>query len=239
MLFRSADVIRGGQGDDRLNGGEGGDTYGVSGAGPDWVSGVPYTFEGYDTYADSGSSGVDQIVAVAKDGVSAVDIGLAGFGPGSGIERIDATGTTGQVRILGDWQSSSFDFSATELRGNNIRFDLGGGDDSFVGTAASDQVWGGYGNDTLRGAGGDDSLYGGGGDDVLDGGEGSDTYVVTGLVSGGWQTFGGYDLYNDTGSSGIDRIVASGTDDVDIGLAGGNFLSTNGIEQLEIGRAHV
>ncbi len=226
------DTIRGGGGEDLLDGGEGGDSYWVSGAGPGWVSGVPYTFEGYDTYADTGSSGLDQIVAVAADGVSAVDIGLAGFATGNGIELVDATGTTGVVRLLNDWQNGSFDFSATELRGSNIRIELAGGNDSFVGSSSNDQVWGGYGNDSLRGAAGNDSLYGDGGDDVLDGGQGSDSYFVTGLVSGGWESFGGHDLYSDSGSSGIDQIVAIGNDDVDIALADGNFLSTNGIERL-------
>jgi Ca2+-binding RTX toxin-like protein len=227
-----ADTIKGGRGEDLLDGGEGGDSYWVSGAGPGWVEGVPYTFEGYDTYADSGSSGLDQIVAVAADRVSAVDIGLAGFATGNGIELIDATGTTGVVKLLNDWQNGNFDFSATELRGSNIRIELAGGNDSFVGSASNDQVWGGYGNDSLRGAAGNDSLYGDGGDDVLDGGQGSDSYFVTGLVSGGWESFGGYDLYSDSGSSGIDQIVAIGNDDVDIALADGNFLSTNGIERL-------
>ncbi|MFO0007394.1 MAG: hypothetical protein ACK559_40390, partial [bacterium] len=96
----------------------------------------------------------------------------------------------------------------------------------------SDQIWGGYGADSLGGGAGEDSLYGGGDDDVLDGGEGSDSYFVSGLVAGGWQTFGGYDLYSDSGAAGTDRIVAIGNDGVDIGLAGGNFLSSNGIEQL-------
>jgi Ca2+-binding RTX toxin-like protein len=227
-----ADTIKGGRGEDLLDGGQGGDSYWVSGAGPGWVEGVPYTFEGYDTYADSGSSGLDQIVAVAADRVSAVDIGLAGFATGNGIELIDATGTTGVVKLLNDWQNGNFDFSATELRGSNIRIELAGGNDSFVGSASNDQVWGGYGNDSLRGAAGNDSLYGDGGDDVLDGGQGSDSYFVTGLVSGGWESFGGYDLYSDSGSSGIDQIVAIGNDDVDIALTDGNFLSTNGIERL-------
>ena len=226
------DTIRGGGGEDLLDGGEGGDSYWVSGAGPGWVSGVPYTFEGYDTYADTGSSGLDQIVAVAADGVSAVDIGLAGFATGNGIELVDATGITGVVRLLNDWQNGSFDFSATELRGSNIRIELAGGNDSFVGSSSNDQVWGGYGNDSLRGAAGNDSLYGDGGDDVLDGGQGSDSYFVTGLVSDGWESFGGHDLYSDSGSSGIDQIVAIGNDDVDIALADGNFHSTNGIERL-------
>ena len=41
-----------------------------------------------------------------------------------------------------------------------------------------------------------------------------------------------YDTYTDSGSSGIDRIVAVGTEDVDLGLADGNFLANNGIEQI-------
>ena len=225
-----ADRIRGGGDNDLLQGGAGDDTYEVSGrdpANPDWKT---YSFEGYDTYADG--SGSDRIVAVAANGSDGVDIGLLSFGPASGIELIDATGTSGKVRLLGDWQNNTLDFSATELRGGNLSIELNDGSDTFVGSAAADTVSGGYGNDRISGGSGDDSISAGGGDDVLDGGEGSDTYVVSGLEAGGWKTFGGWDTYNDTGLSGVDRIVAIGNADVDIGLAGGNFLASAGIEQI-------
>ena len=224
------DVIRGGGDDDLLQGGSGNDTYEVSGrdpANPDWKT---YSFQGYDSYADT--AGTDRIVAVAANGIDGVDIGLRGFGGDSGIELIDATGTKGLVRLLGDWQANSFDFSATELRGGNIAIDLGDGNDTCTGSSAADVVSGGYGNDRLRGLAGNDTLSGGGGDDSLDGGEGSDTYLVSGLESGGWKTYGGADSYADSGTGGLDQIVAIGSDDVDLGLAGGNFLATAGIEQI-------
>jgi Ca2+-binding RTX toxin-like protein len=224
------DVIRGGGDDDLLQGGSGDDTYEVSGrdpSNPDWKT---YSFQGYDSYVDR--AGTDRLVAVAAGGSDGVDIGLRNFGPASGIELIDATGTSGAVRLLGDWQANSFNFTSTELRGSNLSIDLGDGNDSGVGSSAADVISGGYGNDRLSGLAGDDSVSGGGGDDSLDGGEGNDSYFVSGLESGGWKSFGGYDSYADSGSGGSDRIVAIGNDDVDVGLAGGNFLASTGIEQI-------
>jgi Ca2+-binding RTX toxin-like protein len=224
------DRLWGGRDDDHLQGGAGNDIYEVRGrnpTNPDWQT---YSFEGYDTYSDR--SGSDRIVAVAANGSDGVDIGLRNFGPGSGIELIDASGTTGAVRLLGDWQANSLDFSATELRGANLSIELGDGNDSFVGSAQANLVRGGFGSDQIRTLAGDDTIYGEGGSDSLDGGDGSDTYFVSGLESGGWQSYGGQDAYADSGLSGLDRIVAFGNSDVDIGLAGGNFLATAGIEQI-------
>jgi Ca2+-binding RTX toxin-like protein len=222
--------IWGGRDDDLLQGEAGNDTYEVRGrdpAHPDWRT---YSFEGYDTYNDT--NGYDRIVAIADNGSDGVDIGLRSFGPGSGIELIDASGTTGAVKLLGDWQANSLDFSATELRGANVSIELGDGSDSCVGSAQANLVRGGFGNDQIRTLAGDDTIYGEGGNDSLDGGEGSDTYFVSGLESGGWQSYGGQDTYTDSGLIGLDRIVAFGNSDVDIGLAGGNFLATAGIEQI-------
>ncbi|MFM8606133.1 MAG: bluetail domain-containing putative surface protein, partial [Cyanobium sp.] len=189
-----------------------------------------YSFEGFDTFVDTGTSGVDVIRA---QGTGPVDIGLGGsFSAASGIERIDASGVTGQVRILGNWQDNRFDFSATELRGANLRIELADGNDIFIGSAAGEVIFGGYGDDQISGRAGNDSITGGGGNDTLDGGEGSDTYWVSGQESEGWQTYGGTDTYSDSGLSGTDRIVATGSGNVDVGLAGGNFLATNGIEQI-------
>jgi Ca2+-binding RTX toxin-like protein len=211
-----ADTIKGGRGEDLLDGGEGGDSYWVSGAGPGWVEGVPYTFEGYDTYADSGSSGIDQLIAL---GDGAVDIGFADFSASTGIEQIvnatsNGSGGTALVQLLGGWWNNQLDFSTVSFVGGNFIIDTADG------------------NDTVKGSVLADTIKGGRGEDLLDGGQGGDSYWVSGLISGGWESFSGYDTYADTGSNGIDRIVAIGTDDVDIGLADGNFLSSNGIEQL-------
>jgi Ca2+-binding RTX toxin-like protein len=211
-----ADTIKGGRGEDLLDGGEGGDSYWVSGAGPGWVEGVPYTFEGYDSYADTGSSGTDRIVA---NGAGPVDIGFADFSAAGGIEQIvnatsNGSGGTALVQLLGGWWNNQLDFSTVSLVGGNFIIDTADG------------------NDTVKGSVLADTIKGGRGEDLLDGGQGGDSYWVSGLISGGWESFSGYDTYADTGSNGIDRIVAIGTDDVDIGLADGNFLSSNGIEQL-------
>jgi Ca2+-binding RTX toxin-like protein len=214
-----ADTIRGGRGDDLLDGGQGGDSYWLSGAGPQWVEGVPYTFEGYDTYADTGSSGTDRIVAI---GAGPVDIGFTDFSAASGIEQIVNSTSVGSgtalVQLLGGWWNNRLDFSSVSLIGGNFIID------------AAD------GNDTIKGSALADTIRGGRGDDQLDGGQGGDSYWVSGAgpqwVEGVPYTFEGYDTYADTGSTGVDRIVAIGTDDVDIGLWDGNFFSTNGIEQL-------
>ncbi len=224
-----SDDIRGGGSDDRLDGGGGGDTYRLSGANPTWIEGQPYSFEGFDTYSDSGAAGdgVDRIVA---EGDGPVDIGLLGFGPASGIEQIvnataidDGNGgtTTATVRLLGNWQANLLDFSATELVG---------------GIPAGFSIDADGGKDTVRGSAATDLLRGGGDDDRLDGGGGGDTYEVS-----GWnpsnpdpQTydFEGYDTYLDSGASsdGIDQIVAVGNGPVDIGLL--NFDASSGIERI-------
>ena len=124
-----------------------------------------------------------------------------------------------------------------------------GGNDLLVGTDVAEQLVGREGNDFLEGAGGDDLLDGSWGDDTLQGGsgndqldgsfgndrlngaEGGDTYLVSGNEAGGWSSFAGFDTYNDTGSSGVDRILAVGPGDVDIGL--NSFSAANGIERIE------
>jgi VCBS repeat-containing protein len=80
------------------------------------------------------------------------------------------------------------------------------------------------GANTLIGGVGNDMLIGYGGNDFLDGREGSDTYVITGANDG-------TDLFRDTGTSGIDRIVVSANNAV-INL-GANFSTVlTGIEAI-------
>src|SRR5262245_29214895 len=193
-----ADTLIGGAGNDTLDGGAGSDTYQV---------GVDH---GFDTYADTGASGTDRIVAVA-DGVA---IGLkASF---SGIEEISANGHA-NVRILGDATNDALSFLGITLIGI-AAIDGGGGNDTITGSAVADTILGNLGNDVLAGGAGNDTLdggegadwlkgglgadtlIGGAGSDTLDGGAGSDTYQV-GLGHG-------FDTYADTGASGTDRIVA-------------------------------
>jgi Ca2+-binding RTX toxin-like protein len=146
-------------------------------------------------------------------GDGSVDIGLFGFDASSGIEIIDGSGAAGTVRLLGNWESNTLDFSAVQLLGANILID------------------GADGNDTITGSQGNDTISGGSGDDRLNGGQGADDYIVTGNEAEGWSSFQGYDTYNDRGTSGNDRILAVGLGNVDIGLR--NFAPTNGIEIID------
>ena len=211
------DTLSGGGGDDSLDGGEGNDTYLVSGL----ESGGWKTFGGYDSYADSGSGGTDRIVAVGNDDV---DIGLAGgnFLASAGIEQIvnntvktvNGLNGPGRVRLLGNWDSNTLDFSGVSFLGGNIRIDAGAG------------------NDTVSGSSADDTLLGGKGDDRLNGGAGSDTYEVAGTSASGFQ---GYDTWADSGNGNgeIDRIVAAaGSAAVDIGMRAFSAAAT-GIEVID------
>ncbi|MFM6346683.1 MAG: calcium-binding protein, partial [Dolichospermum sp.] len=141
------------------------------------------TFEGYDTYADNGTTGSDRIVALRAGNV---DIGLTTFTATSGIEIIDGTGATGTVTLLGNWSDNVLDFSATTLVGSNF------------------QINGDSGNDTITGTGGNDIIIGGNGNDLLNGGNGSDDYRVRGYASDDYSTFEGYDTYADNGTTGSD-----------------------------------
>lgn len=214
-----ADVIKGGAGndqifaqggDDKLDGGEGSDRYMVSGNLPvGWSN-----FGGHDTYADTGTSGTDTVVAL---GTGDVDIGVTGWDSGTGIEVINATGATGTVRLLGDSSANTLNLSTTTLTGANIVID------------------GGHGNDTITGNAAANTIVGAGGNDKLDGGNGGDTYRVTGNQAGGWSSFNGFDTYADTGTSGSDRIVISGKD-VDLGLRSFSAASS-GIEVIDASAA--
>ena len=201
----AADTLVSHNGEDTVDGADGSDLYRVTG---NETAG----FHGYDTFKDSGTSGTDTVV-VAGTTTGAVDIGIRGWNA-TGIETVDATGTTGAVRLLDTWDANLLDFRTTTLTGSNLVIDAN------------------YGSDTVYGSAAADTIVGGGGDDVLDGGAGGDTYRATGNEAGGWTSFRDYDTYQDTGTSGTDKIVAVGTGNVDIGLKG-NFGPTSGIEEID------
>ena len=75
------DILDGSFDNDLLDGGQDSDTYLVSGT----HAGGWSSFYGFDTYADSGTTGNDRIVA---EGVGPVDIGFNSFSTASGIEQI-------------------------------------------------------------------------------------------------------------------------------------------------------
>ncbi|MBI4694958.1 MAG: hypothetical protein HY749_13135 [Gammaproteobacteria bacterium] len=210
------DVIVADCGDDVLDGGAGDDRFEVSGT-------FAKDFGGFDSY--TGGAGMDVIAAVG----GAVDIGMLAFGPQNGIERIDASGATGTVRIVGDWTANMLDFSATAFVGG-ITINGVGGDDVITGTAGSDRIeGGGWGNQTLKGGAGNDVLVGGFGTDVLMGGDGFDTFLVSGTLA---KNFEDYDTC--LGGAGLDIIRATGGA-VDIGITA--FSAENGVEFFDATQA--
>lgn len=216
----NGDVVVGSSGNDTMDGGESGDSYRITGNEAEGC----YSFAGFDTYADSGATGIDAIVAVGE----AVDIGLLTFGPQSGIETIDATGATGLVRVLGDWQANVLDFRGVSLEGHALEL----GDGTIL--ATNIVIDAGSGDDTVYGNAQDNQLHGAGGNDTLDAGEGSDIYAVSGNEAEGWTSFEGFDTYADSGLAGVDTIVGVGTGDVDIGLF--SFSAQSGIEIIDATR---
>ncbi|MCS5693727.1 hypothetical protein NZK33_17350, partial [Cyanobium sp. FGCU-6] len=203
-----ADRIRGGRDADTLDGKGGSDTYEVTGAGPEWVSGVPYTFEGFDTYRDSGGTGdVDRIVAT---GTGAVDVGLSTFGATSGIEQIvNGTEDGALVRLLGDWKANALDFSRVTFVGPNFQLDGGDGNDTITGSGVADRIRGGRGVDVVAGNAGADVITGGLDMDVLSGGADADIFTYTDLVDALW-----------TGGGTVERIsdFVVGIDQFDLGI---------------------
>lgn len=82
------------------------------------------------------------------------------------------SGVTGKVVAYGQGGNDIL-FGGLQT-GRSMFFVGGDGDDSLIGSSASDVLDGGLGNDVLVGAGGADILIGGGGNDVLIGGDGAD-----------------------------------------------------------------
>jgi RHS repeat-associated protein len=215
----NVDNIRGGAGTDSLSGGLGADIL-VGRAGNDTLDGGQdgdvYQFtrgEGFDVYADTGTTGIDKIVLQANGSFD-----MTSFGPSNGIDEINANGFTG-VFIAGTTVANTLDFSATTLVGVTY-IDGGDGSDTVTGSAGADTLYGGFGADTLRGGAGADTMIGAQDNDVLDGGEDGDTYQD--------RAGDGFDTYADTGTAGTDRVVATAAGALDLT----QFAVTSGIEEI-------
>jgi len=144
-------TLLGGDGNDRITGGRGGD-FVDAGSGDDRIN----TRGGAD-FVDAGA-GNDVIVLSSGDDAAIAGDGSDSVSGGSGNDYIDGEG--GNDVLKGG-------------SGYNVIYG-GDGDDAISGGALRDYMDGGPGNDRLSGAGGNDALFGGLGSDLLAGGAGSD-----------------------------------------------------------------
>jgi Ca2+-binding RTX toxin-like protein len=119
---------------------------------------------------------------------------------------------SGIVRLIGDNTSESIQLFPGEL----TNFPLGAwalnGDDTVIGSGASELILGNEGEDFLAGFAGNDSVFGGKGKDALSGAEGND------CLSGGLEA----DLL--TGEAGDDILFGGRGNDILDGTEGDNTL---------------
>jgi Ca2+-binding RTX toxin-like protein len=202
--------LRGGVGNDLLDGGAGNDTYRfMRGWGADTIVG-----DGGDTIL-LGTDILLKDVSFARVGDNAV---------------VNITGSTDSLTLRNThpWDTLSLRFGDGQiLTGAQIQsrlpVDPGPVGQTLNGTAGNDALTGGVGNDTLNGLAGndtlsglagDDLLIGGGGNDVFLGGAGNDTYQVDALLGQGSTTLGagsGLDTIEVTGLSNAQRATGTPT----------------------------
>ncbi|MBD2088715.1 M10 family metallopeptidase C-terminal domain-containing protein [Microcoleus sp. FACHB-1515] len=203
------DVVYLGNGDDYLNiTSSGNDTF-YGGAGNDYIYGytgdeVYYGDDGNDSLL--GSGGNDSISGGSgddyMDGGSGVDTVNYTFWNGGGTYNL----ATGQAVFAGFYTEDILNFE-------NIS--TGNGNDTIVGTTASNTISSSGGNDSINSGDGNDTIYAGDGNDDLIGGGGND-YLVGGA---GVDYLNGYGtVTNDlsqfdtlVGGAGGDRFILGGS----------------------------
>ena len=181
------DYISGGAGDDTIltsldelssgrdttDGGEGLDTFSVTGGGASTLvydAGITNMEQirldnnFYDLTIDSSYLGPTEFDATDT----------SGFVLYAEFSAADLTITTGETSFI-NWINTGLGDDVISASGSDVMINSGAGDDTVTGSANSDDISGGEGDDTLFGEGGHDILLGGAGDDVIYGGAGDDT----------------------------------------------------------------
>ena len=225
------DVLVGGAGWDTLDGGEGSDVYFAD-------------HDDADTYADSGTSGIDTIWFFT--GVTAGELPANFDASTSGIEVINGTSSPGMIlRAPTSSTAVTWDFTGItltgieEIQGRNGADVITGsaGDDWIDGNENSDTLTGGAGNDLLEGDAGDDLLTGGEGNDTIWGGSGHDKVFFQGKQADYGITFSGSNAIvvdlapGIDGDDGTDTVSSSVEEFIFLGDAanpGGYFEGTSG-----------
>lgn len=191
------DIVRGGDGENRLYGKAGNDT----------LAGGPEIDRIFGANGDDsifGNGGNDYLEGHGGNDTISGGTGNDNIQAGAGNDTI--YGGTGNDNIAGHAGNDV-------MYGNegNDSINGGSGNDLVAGQAGNDTLNGSSGNDNINGSFGDDLLLGFGGNDTLDGGEGLDT-----LYGGNGEDFleGGFDTVADrlNGGAQNDTFVQRGGD---------------------------
>ncbi len=207
-----ANLLRGGDGDDTISGGEGGFDLILGGRGNDTMV-ATNDFSEY-----GGGSGRDVMFAENRfciaDGGGGIDtLVLSAF---NGEYRLDMV--TGQTNFDGESYLNfenvlmgDGDDTVTGTDGAN-KIMGGGGKDSLSGVGGNDRLVGDVGNDLLIGGAGNDFLSGGIGKDTMVGGAGNDTYLVDSTRDKVFETM---DPTSVIDAGGVDTVRSSLTSNLD------------------------
>lgn len=162
--------IDGGDGNDRLIGGNGPNTI-DGGAGDDNIR----TGRSADTISDP--SGNNTIKSGAGDDVITTGDGRDNIAAGGGHDRVESGGSADKVKGGGGNDTVFGGDGDDKLSGQRgaDQLDGGSGRDQLVGAGGADVLRGGDDNDTIKAGSGNDVLEGGAGNDLLISGSGGDT----------------------------------------------------------------
>ncbi|MFM9962824.1 MAG: beta strand repeat-containing protein [Planctomycetaceae bacterium] len=127
----------------------------------------------------------------------------------------------GDTLIGGDGEDTVFGSSGEDTINGS------GGNDSLVGLSGNDFMTGGSGNDVLEGGAGNDTLGGQGGQDTLNGGEGDDTFLWSGDGDDLFNSQGGFDQVQITGTNAVDTFAVGKLGPRIQVTSGGNVLTVN------------
>lgn len=239
----SDDVLNGGAGNDRLEGGGGRDTFVVErGTGADTVLDFAVDADTGDLLdvSDFGFSNLEEIQSAAvQDGQNTV----ISFGNGDQVtlENID----------LGDLVTENFVFADAPIvppvdpNPNEVFVDNRNDDNDVIGTEGDDLIDTGNNQDVVAGLGGNDVINSGNGDDDVNGGTGNDT-IIGSRGDDNLEGFDGNDILvggrgddNLEGGDGNDLLEGGRGNDVMNGGDGDDLIcGFNGDDALNGGRGN-
>lgn len=204
----------------------------------DTEAGTAHTLESWSITLHGETGDVDDLYVFTDEysEMADQDGARSALNDAAGTDTINAAAVSSASRIdLRDGATSLIDDAALEIAGGTVieNAHSGDGDDTLIGNAADNQLFGWRGNDTLSGNLGADILTGGSGNDTLSGGDGADLYHYASPGHGGdtvtdfSRADDGFSFdYEGFGQSGTGTLSESRffTDDAAVDVADASFV---------------